>query len=119
MTRYSTSMKSKMAKNQSRKQISLFKLFKSKLIGALIVVVVLASALLYLFEINNMAVTGYQIRELEKQVAAVKAENEHLELKTVELQSMKHLRERVGEYNFVEAAQINYVSWHDTSFVQR
>jgi len=61
MIRYSTTIKSGTRRNQENKKSSKLRSNKSKLISALIVMVVLVSSFLYLFEINNMAVKGFQI----------------------------------------------------------
>lgn len=84
--------------------------------GAIAVVCFIFS---YLIQINNLATTGFEMREVEDQIAQIKEENKKLELELVKYQSMGYLNSRAKELGMVEVSEIKYLDTIGTSFAFR
>ena len=76
------------------------------LIGAVIVVM----GVVYLVQINALATKGYQIRELESQLAQLEEEKSDLELESLELQSMGSIKDKVADLGMVAVGQAEHLT---------
>lgn len=83
--------------------------FKRKIFVFSIILFVSLSGF-YLFQINDLAVKGFEIRNLEEKIKELKQENKNLELKTAELQTLSNIEELKKELNLVKAGQAEYIS---------
>lgn len=72
------------------------------------------AGLFYLYSINQSAVRGFQIKEVEKEIANVKKDNEKLRIKEAELKSLYHIEESTKNLNMVGLANVNYIDEGDT-----
>ena len=63
----------------------------------------------YIYQVTNISTKGFVIKDLEKQIAAVKIENQKMQVKLVEMQSSADLEGRVQELSMVPAGDIKYV----------
>jgi len=75
----------------------------------ILVVLFIGSIAMYLFEVNSIAVKGFRVRDLEKQIAELRYENEKLQLQAVELKSMTDLSAKVIELEMVPVEEITYL----------
>ncbi|OGF31699.1 hypothetical protein A2533_04830 [Candidatus Falkowbacteria bacterium RIFOXYD2_FULL_35_9] len=116
MTKYCTSNNKSTRKSKVAKKKNLFN--NRKILSFLLIVVSVVSIGFYLFSVNNLSTKGYEIRDLEKQVAELTDTNHKLELQMYQLQSMQNISERVGQENFVENTSIYYLD-SSTVFAQR
>ncbi|MFA5926514.1 MAG: septum formation initiator family protein [Parcubacteria group bacterium] len=64
----------------------------------------------YIFEVNNMATKGYDIKKLESQIGDLKKENENLQIRSAELKSMYNIEEKTKELNMVAPKDISYLN---------
>ncbi|MCL5093904.1 MAG: hypothetical protein M1355_02140 [Patescibacteria group bacterium] len=64
---------------------------------------------LFLIQSNRVAVRGYEISELEKEVAILKEQNEKIQLEASKYESVNRVREELKNSNMVPIKQINYV----------
>lgn len=71
----------------------------------------------YLWEINYISEQGYKVKELEKQIAVIKEENEKLGIQLVQAQSMGNLQEKVAALSMVTVSEIVYID--DSSYLAR
>ena len=79
-------------------------------ISFLLVVLICLSGVFYIFEVNNLATKGYEIRELEKTVEKLKQDNERLKIQTAELKSMYNIEEKTKELNMVAPKDVSYIN---------
>jgi cell division protein FtsL len=75
------------------------------ILGSLIFV----CGILYLWQINCMATSGYEIKELENKAAALKDENKDLQVQITELRSTSRLETKIAELKMVEVARVEYL----------
>lgn len=61
----------------------------------------------YLYFVNGSAVKGYQIKSIEKEINALKKENEKLKIDEAELNSLQHIEE--ASKNFINMAQSDQI----------
>ena len=72
-------------------------------------VLIFSCGLLYLWQINCMATSGYQIKELENKAAALKDANKHLQVQITELRSTTRLEAKIAELKMVSVARVEYL----------
>ena len=76
----------------------------------LLVALVCAAGVFYIFEVNNLATKGYEIRNLENQLSKLKKENENLRIQEAELKSMYKIEEKTRELNMVVPKDVSYLN---------
>lgn len=64
----------------------------------------------YITGTNDLAVKGFELQELKKQVAEIDNNNKELELKVMSLSSYNKLTEKVQGLSMVPAGSISYVA---------
>jgi len=75
-----------------------------------LVVLVCATGVFYIFEVNNMATKGYEIDKLEKQLNELKKGNERLQIQAAELKSMYKIEEKTKELNMIAPKDVSYMN---------
>lgn len=63
----------------------------------------------YLIQINTLATKGYSIRSLERQIAQKQKENERLQTKIIEAQSLTVLQNRIDALRLVQSKSVEYI----------
>jgi cell division protein FtsL len=111
MSRYFTFTNSSSARFGERK-----KMFKAQpklgrvTLSFVLVALVCAAGVFYIFEVNNLATKGYEIRELENRLEKLRKENENLRIQEAELKSMYKIEEKTKELNMVVPANVSYLN---------
>jgi cell division protein FtsL len=122
MTKYKKRVKVNRAKRTKEFDLKVFLAsFKGnkKVVSVGVVCLVFMAFLTYLVQINTMATKGFEIRELEDQIAVLQDDNKRLELQVIELQSMSTLKEKMRGMNLVEADEVAYLNTMGTAFAQK
>lgn len=104
--------KSRESRPQTKRKINLQHEFNAAgFINPVAGVVILAvfAGLLYVYSINQSAVKGYQIKQIENEIAQVRKENETLKIKEAELKSLYKIEEASKDMNMLEADSITYL----------
>jgi len=76
----------------------------------LLVVLICAAGVFYIFEVNDVATRGYKIKELEKRAQDLESNNEKLKIREAELRSMYNIEERTKNLNMVAPGNISYIT---------
>lgn len=76
----------------------------------LVAALVCVLGVFYIFEINNMATKGYEIKALENQMGVLKKENEKLKIQEAELKSMYNIEEKTKDLNMVVPKDVSYLN---------
>ncbi|KKR20126.1 MAG: hypothetical protein UT50_C0021G0004 [Candidatus Moranbacteria bacterium GW2011_GWA2_39_41] len=63
----------------------------------------------YLYQVNDIATKGYEIRDLEKQVKDLSKESKKMEIREVELRSMYNIEKASQDLNLVNSNDVTYV----------
>jgi hypothetical protein len=72
----------------------------------------------YLFQVNDLAVKGYAIRELENKISELEKENKQMQIREMELRSMYVIEKSAGNFNLVSPVNISYVEINNTVAVR-
>ncbi len=76
--------------------------------------VLIASLLLlgfgYLFQINSLGTTGYEIKKVEKQIQLLQQEQKSLQLDASDLQSIERVQAEAVKLNFVPSENVTYLT---------
>jgi len=76
----------------------------------LLVFLVCALGVFYIFEVNNVATKGYDIRALEKKVQDLKESNEKLRIREAELKSLNNIEEKTKDLNMTAPKDVSYLT---------
>ena len=106
-----THLSSAAARPKLRKKTAFrFKKPNLKTVNSLLAGLVILAGLGYLVQINGLATKGYQIKELEQQVASLQEVKADLELEALSLQSMDSVKDKVVGLNLVAVGQVEYLN---------
>lgn len=76
----------------------------------ILVALVCAAGVFYIFEVNNLATKGYEIRKMENQLNELKKENENLRIQEAGYKSMYNIEERTRDLNMVAPKDVSYLN---------
>ena len=77
--------------------------------GFFLIFFLLCSCAFYLFQVNDLAVKGYDIRELENMIAGLKKENKQMQIREMELRSMYVIEKSAQNFNLVSPINVSYL----------
>jgi hypothetical protein len=63
----------------------------------------------YLYQVNDIATKGYEIRDLEKRIQDLNKESKKMEIKEVELKSMYNIEKASQDLNLVNSGEVSYI----------
>jgi cell division protein FtsL len=75
----------------------------------LIIALLFVCGAIYLYSINNSAVKGYQVKQVEKEIQDLKKQNDDLKIKEAELKSLYHVEESSKNMNMEDLKNISYI----------
>lgn len=64
---------------------------------------------MYLYQVNNVATQGIDMREAENEIQELDQENKQLKIKEVELKSMYNIEKAMENLNLVNSDNVSYV----------
>ena len=76
---------------------------------AVLVVMIFISGAFYLYQVNDLATKGYEIRDIENQIEVLEKESKKMKIKEVELRSMYNIEKSTQELNLVSPQSVTYV----------
>lgn len=82
--------------------------------GSFMLVFIACTAAFYLFQVNELANKGYEIRDLEKKIQTLEKDNKSMQIKEVELTSMYSIEKATENLGLVNSAEASYVSMSGT-----
>jgi len=86
-----------------RVQINLISLIFAIAVGACV------CGACYLYQVNDIATKGYEIRELEDKIQELNKESKKMEIHEVELRSMYNIEKASQDLNLVDSGDVTYV----------
>jgi cell division protein FtsL len=75
----------------------------------ILVVLICAAGIFYIYEVNRLAVRGYQVGDLEEKIKDLKEENERIKIKAAEIKSMYRIEEDTKGLNMVAPQDVSYI----------
>lgn len=85
-------------------------------IGTIVLTLVLALGLVYLFLVNSTSTKGYEIKQLEQQLITLKESQKKLEIESATLKSIQNIEQTVKILNLVPSGDVRYVKKPDYAF---
>ena len=77
--------------------------------GFVIILAIVISSAFYLFQVNDLAVKGYDVRELENQISELEKENKQMQIREMELRSMYVIERSAQDFNLVSPVNVSYL----------
>lgn len=84
-------------------------LFNIQFLNIVVLLAICLTGIFYLVKINNMAVKGFKLKELEEKQAILKENIKKTELQIADLQSMQRMQERINNLNMLSVVKVEYV----------
>lgn len=81
----------------------------------LLIVTTVVLGISYIWQVNISATSGYTMRDLDREIATLKHDNERLELEVSRLQSVESVTNRIQMLGLVEVHDVRYVNAGETS----
>ena len=102
--------------NNKRNKFSLIlgDYIKNKIIGILALIFILGG--FYVYQINQLAVLGYDIKKSEKDNAKILKEVAQLRMDVEKMKTANNLQAKTQELNMVESKKISYIYVSDGEF---
>lgn len=63
----------------------------------------------YLYQVNDIATKGYEIRALERKIQELNKESKKMEIREVELKSMYNIEKASQDLNLVSSGEVSYI----------
>jgi hypothetical protein len=95
-------------KKSARAAVSDGKTSLSAIIFTMVGCVIFAGSF-YLYQVNNIAIKGYEVREAENKIQDLEKENQKLKIREVESRSMYNIEKATENFNLVNSANVSYV----------
>jgi hypothetical protein len=70
---------------------------------------IVAMGTFYLYQVNDLATKGFEIREMEKHIQELQKNSKQMQIKEVELRSMYNIEKSIQELNLVNPSIISYL----------
>ncbi len=80
---------------------------------------VLALAVLYVWQVNKIIVNGYLIKSYQKQINDLLRENKNLEIEMAKISYSENIRNKAKEINFVRVQKVTYIQVLDRLFAKK
>ena len=85
------------------------------LVNVSLLSIILALGTYYLLQVNNLAITGYSIRDYENQIVELEEENHRLELVIAQKQSIYEVRSKVHVLALEPVGNLQYFRASDVA----
>jgi hypothetical protein len=77
--------------------------------GFLTVLFVIFCSAFYLFQVNDLAIKGYEIKDLENRIAELEKDNKKMQIHEMELRSMYAVEKVAPNFDLVSPVNVSYM----------
>jgi len=84
----------------------------------LLCTVIIMAGAFYLYQVNDLATKGYEIRDVQNQIADLSQKNKDMQIKEVELESMYNIEKATNNLDLINAQNVSYMEM-DSSMAMR
>lgn len=84
--------------------------FSPKSVIVFLFFMIFAFGSFYLYQVNDLATKGYEIRDIENEIKKLKADNEKNKIQEVELKSMHNIEKAAEDLNLVSSKGSTYIN---------
>jgi hypothetical protein len=78
-------------------------------LAILLVIALFFSGAFYLYQVNKIAIQGYETRDFENRIQELQKESQKLKIREVELKSMYNIEKSLPDLNLVSSSAITYI----------
>lgn len=78
-------------------------------VGFVLIFLVVISGAFYLYQVNDLATKGYEMKEVENRTKELEKENKKMEIREIELRSMYNIEKATENLDLVSPKNISYV----------
>jgi hypothetical protein len=78
-------------------------------LSGVLVLMIFVFGAFYLYQVNDLATKGYEIRDIENRIQTLEKESKKMQIKEVELRSMYNIEKSTQDLNLVNPQSITYV----------
>lgn len=82
---------------------------KVKKVGIILILTVMLAGAFYLYQVNNLATKGYEMKEVESRVQKLQDDSQRLKIKETELRSMYNLEKATQKLDLVNPTSVSYL----------
>jgi hypothetical protein len=75
----------------------------------IMIVGVIFAGVCYLYQVNNITIKGYEIKEVEIKIQDLERESQKLKIREVESKSMYNIEKATEDLNLVNSTSVSYV----------
>lgn len=68
----------------------------------------------YLFQVNSLAIKGYEVKELENKISELEKENKKMQIREMEFRSMYVIEKSAQNFNLVSPENVTYLEVNST-----
>lgn len=104
---FSKSRNEELAGNKTRNKGSI----RVGLVGAgfLMIFFVIFVSAFYLFQVNNLAIKGYEVKDLENKINELEKSNKEMQIREMELRSMYAIETAAKNFDLLDSANVTYL----------
>lgn len=77
--------------------------------GFLMIFFVIFMSAFYLFQVNNLAIKGYEVKDLENKISDLKKNNKEMRIREMELRSMYAIETAAKDFNLLDSNNATYL----------
>jgi hypothetical protein len=78
-------------------------------LSSVLVSVVFVFGAFYLYQVNDLATKGYEIKDIENRIQSLEKESKKMQIREVELRSMYNIEKSTQDLNLVSPQSITYL----------
>lgn len=78
-------------------------------VGFMMIFFVIFISAFYLFQVNNLAIKGYEVKDLENKLSELKKNSKEMQIKEMELRSMYAIETAAKNFNLVDSNNAAYL----------
>ena len=80
-----------------------------KTIAVLILGGVVFAGAFYLYQVNNITIKGYEVKDVENRIQSLEKENQKLKIREVESKSMQNIEKSTESLDLVRSSTVSYI----------
>lgn len=77
--------------------------------GLVLAIAIILSGVFYLYQVNDLATKGYEMKEAENRIARLKEANEKNKIQELEFRSMYNIEKATESLNLVSSNNVSYL----------
>ncbi len=86
--------------------------------GFVMIFFMILSCAFYLFQVNDLAVKGYDIKDLENKIGELEKNNKQMQIREMELRSMYVIEKSAKDFNLVSPVNVSYLEVNNSVAVR-